>query len=82
MLGKIVKLQNTELGIFPKMWVAYGIPAARLSDLVVQGFSKVLGYIAIIIVSATVMGKVMEETGATYVDHRTIAASPHPPAFE
>jgi len=54
------------------MGVAYGIPAARLSELVVQGFSKVLGYIAIIIVSATVMGKVMEETGATYVISRTV----------
>ena len=54
------------------MGVVYGIPAARLTDLVVQGFSKVLGYIAIIIVSATVMGKVMEETGATYVVSRTV----------
>ena len=54
------------------MGVAYGIPGDRLSELVVQGFSKVLGYIAIIIVSATVMGKVMEETGATYVVSRTV----------
>ena len=54
------------------MGVAYGIPGDRLSELVVQGFSNVLGYIAIIIVSATVMGKVMEETGATYVISRTV----------
>jgi GntP family gluconate:H+ symporter len=54
------------------MGVAYGIPGERLSELVVQGFSDVLGYIAVIIVSATVMGKVMEETGATYVVSRTV----------
>ena len=54
------------------MGVAYGIPGKRLGDLVVQGFSDVLGYIAVIIVSATVMGRVMEETGATYVVSRTV----------
>jgi len=54
------------------MGVAYGIPGDQLSELVVQGFSKVLGYIAIIIVSAAITGKVMEETGATYVVSRTV----------
>jgi GntP family gluconate:H+ symporter len=54
------------------MGVAYRIPGERLGDLVVQGFSDVLGYIAVIIVSATVMGRVMEETGATYVVSRTV----------
>jgi len=47
--------------------LASGLPLASMGDLVIEGFSKVLGYTAIITVSALIIGVVMLQTGAVYV---------------
>ncbi len=49
-----------------------GIPMGEIGGIVAEGFSKTLGYIAIITVSALVIGEVMKESGAIYVISRTI----------
>jgi GntP family gluconate:H+ symporter len=49
-----------------------GIPLADMSGVVIDGFSKSLGYTTIITVSAIIVGEIMKETGAIYVISRTI----------
>lgn len=49
-----------------------GIPLADMSGVVIDGFSKSLGYTTIITVSAIIIGEIMKETGAIYVISRTI----------
>jgi len=44
-----------------------GISPAKMTDVIISGFSSFMGYIAIIIVSATIIGELMEKTGATIV---------------
>ncbi len=47
--------------------IASGLPPERMGDLVVEGFSKVLGYTTMIIVSALIIGVIMQHTGAVFV---------------
>jgi GntP family gluconate:H+ symporter len=49
-----------------------GIPLSDMSGVVVDGFSKSLGYTTIIMVSAIIVGEIMKETGAIYVISKTI----------
>jgi GntP family gluconate:H+ symporter len=49
-----------------------GIPIADMSGVVIEGFSKSLGYTTIITVSAVIVGEIMKETGAIYVISKTI----------
>jgi len=44
-----------------------GISPAKMTDVIISGFSSFMGYLAIIIVSATIIGELMEKTGATIV---------------
>ena len=54
------------------MGLASGIQPSRVVELVIEGFSGILGYIAIIIVSATIIGELLDKTGATLVISNTI----------
>jgi GntP family gluconate:H+ symporter len=49
-----------------------GIPLNEMSGVVIDGFSKTLGYTTIITVSAIIVGEIMKETGAIYVISQTI----------
>ena len=52
--------------------LASGLPPAGMGDLVVEGFSKVLGYTAVIMVAALIIGVVMQQTGAVFVISKAI----------
>ncbi|MBS7630574.1 GntP family permease [Candidatus Bathyarchaeota archaeon] len=45
--------------------IVAGISPLKMVDLVILGFSSVLGYIAIIVISATIIGEFLDKTGAT-----------------
>ncbi len=49
-----------------------GIPLSEIGDIVVQGFSSTMGYMAIITVSAIIIGEIMKESGAIYAVSKTI----------
>jgi GntP family gluconate:H+ symporter len=49
-----------------------GLPPEGMGDLVIEGFSKVLGYTAIITVSALIIGVIMLQTGAVFVISKAI----------
>lgn len=52
--------------------LASGLPPEGMGGLVVEGFSKVLGYTAVITVSALIIGVVMQQTGAVFVISRAV----------
>ena len=52
--------------------IASGLPLAGMGDLVIEGFSKVLGYTAIITVSALIIGVIMLQTGAVFVISKAV----------
>ncbi|MGB9622945.1 MAG: GntP family permease, partial [Candidatus Bathyarchaeia archaeon] len=45
--------------------IASGISPSKMVDVVISGFSSVLGYITIIVISATIIGEFLDKTGAT-----------------
>jgi len=47
------------------MGLAFQLPPTELVKLMLQGFGNVLGYIAIITLSACIIGEVLDKTGAT-----------------
>jgi GntP family gluconate:H+ symporter len=49
-----------------------GIPLGEIGGIVADGFSRTMGYTAIITVSAIIIGEVMKESGAIYVISRAI----------
>jgi GntP family gluconate:H+ symporter len=49
-----------------------GIPMSEIGDIVVEGFSSTMGYMAIITVSAIIIGEIMKESGAIYAVSKTI----------
>ena len=49
-----------------------GIPFSEIGDIVVEGFSNTMGYMAIITVSAIIIGEIMKESGAIYAVSKTI----------
>jgi GntP family gluconate:H+ symporter len=49
-----------------------GLPPEGMGDLVVEGFSRVLGYTAVITVSALIIGVIMLQTGAVFVISKAI----------
>jgi GntP family gluconate:H+ symporter len=52
--------------------LATGIPVTDMSGVIIEGFSKSLGYTTIITVSAIIVGEIMKETGGIYVISQTI----------
>jgi GntP family gluconate:H+ symporter len=52
--------------------LASGLSPEGMGDLVVEGFSKVLGYTAVITVAALIIGVVMQQTGAVFVISKAI----------
>ncbi len=52
--------------------LASGIPVTEMPNIIITGFSSVMGYITIIIVSATIIGELMEKTGATIVISKSL----------
>ena len=52
--------------------LASGLPPEGMGDLVVEGFSRVLGFTAVITVAALIIGVVMQQTGAVFVISRAI----------
>lgn len=52
--------------------LASGLPPESMGGLVTEGFSKVLGYTAIITVSALIIGVVMQQTGAVFVISKAV----------
>ncbi len=52
--------------------LASGLPPEGMGDLVVEGYSKVLGYTAIITVSALIIGVIMLQTGAVFVISKAV----------
>jgi gluconate:H+ symporter, GntP family len=52
--------------------LASGLPAEGMGGIVVDGFSKVLGYTAVITVSALIIGVIMLQTGAVFVISKAI----------
>ncbi len=49
-----------------------GIPMNEIGGIVSEGFSNTMGYMAIITVSAIIIGEIMKESGAIYSVSRTI----------
>lgn len=47
--------------------VVAGITPLKMVNLVISGFSSVLGYVGIIVVSAAIIGEILDKTGATLV---------------
>jgi len=45
--------------------LAYGFAPRDLIQLIIKGFSNILGYVAIIVLSATIIGEILDRTGAT-----------------
>ena len=52
--------------------LASGLPPEGMGDLVIEGFSKVLGYTAVITVSALIIGVIMLQTGAVFVISKAV----------
>ncbi len=52
--------------------LASGLPPQGMGDLVIEGFSKVLGYTAVITVSALIIGVIMLQTGAVFVISKAV----------
>jgi len=52
--------------------IASGLPMQGMGDLVIEGFSKVLGYTAVITVAALIIGVIMQQTGAVFVISRAV----------
>jgi GntP family gluconate:H+ symporter len=49
-----------------------GIPMGEIGEIIGDGFGSTMGYMAIITVSAIIIGEIMKESGAIYVISRTI----------
>ncbi len=55
--------------------LAYGFAPQDLIQLTIKGFSNILGYVAIIVLSATIIGEILDKTGATRRITETVLAT-------
>jgi GntP family gluconate:H+ symporter len=59
-------------GVAVVLSLVIGIPMDEIRGIVADGFGSTMGYMAIITVSAIIIGEIMKESGAIYVISRTI----------
>jgi GntP family gluconate:H+ symporter len=59
-------------GVAVVLSLVIGIPMDEIGGIVADGFGSTMGYMAIITVSAIIIGEIMKESGAIYVISRTI----------